>query len=746
MTHRSKQIIDLDHWLVSYEEGHKPKEVKIPHAWRQDVALDFEGPATYTTTFEVPREPGWIVFEGVSYEATVKVNQTVKAHHQGIWDGFAIDCADFAGSVVEISVEVFKNGGKRFPLHDVMSGFLPFVFHTFGGIFRPVRWVAGTSNPIYKPALPAPLSIPQLRGVLHWGWYPELGAPTPSQKRTRRELALLQDSGFNCVKFCLYLPSHDYLEELAAREMWAWIELPIWQPNFANEMVFEEFCHQVEEIVRQYRHHSSIAMWSIGCELGKSATPEQRKILIELVKSLTNGVPVGDDSGDSGVYGGNPKRYGDFRDFHPYCDAQYLASVLNQHCRTGEPVALGEFADYDVHRDYCRLVDERPYWASILPELNDQGFRWQYDLPGILLESEFAHEPKLSRHEVLMNRSIAKGLTLRQIQVDAARQQPQLFAYVLTGVRDTPISSSGFFDDWDVPRYAPESLRQFNSQDTLFLLPQSQTPWVAGGNQPGIADPYWNFAGTVSYDLMARFETPFTGHGLWKIISKDSHRVVAQGLITASIQSDNPTFCAQINAKLLPGKYTVSAELGGANRTWPIEVIATEMNAFDGVEIYADRFLDPGAIPVRSFADFQPGSLRPSIVFLSHTGTAPAPFWRECIQDATDPIWGLDDPWIRWYSTATNVTLDSAWLTQQFGEPETLLRRVDCRTTEQQAYCARIGNTLFCSLRPEGGLGDQPHGLVRNPGGYWLLTILKALLGTRSSVVQSEPILGELNR
>ena len=59
-------------WTVDYGEG--PKDVVLPHAWRRDVPVAWEGPAVYRTSHKVESDDEWLVFDCVSYRAEVLID------------------------------------------------------------------------------------------------------------------------------------------------------------------------------------------------------------------------------------------------------------------------------------------------------------------------------------------------------------------------------------------------------------------------------------------------------------------------------------------------------------------------------------------------------------------------------------------------------------------------------------------------------------------------------------------------
>ncbi|MEQ1822932.1 MAG: hypothetical protein ABL949_10505, partial [Fimbriimonadaceae bacterium] len=136
----------LSGWTVDYGDG--PLPCTVPHAWRQDVPVAWEGPAVYRCRVHIPHGKQCLVFHGVSYQARVFLDDVEIGVHEGIWDAFWFE---IAGDGLEhpLRVEVIKNGGESFPVNSVASGFIPFVFHTFGGIFKPVELV--TTEPLARP-------------------------------------------------------------------------------------------------------------------------------------------------------------------------------------------------------------------------------------------------------------------------------------------------------------------------------------------------------------------------------------------------------------------------------------------------------------------------------------------------------------------------------------------------------------------------------------------------------------------
>ncbi|AIE85725.1 hypothetical protein [Fimbriimonas ginsengisoli] len=740
-------------WHVRYDADAPSVEILLPHTWRQDVAVSYEGPVTYRTTIAVPRGKSHLLFHNVSYAAEVRIDGETVASHKGIWDAFAVPLDKYSAKKIEVEVSVVKNGGPTYPVREVASGFLPFVYHTFGGIFGMVELVRG--EPILqRPPLASRVRVDgskifvddrpfYVRGLLHWGWYPEIGHPNPPEGTIREEVAAAKARGFNLVKFCLWVPSHRYLDILREEGMEAWIELPLWDPS-PDPARLAEIAEEIERVVRQYRHHDNIVVWTVGCELSASTPHEYRAYLTQLVRSLTGSPLVKDNSGGAEMYGGDLREYGDLYDFHPYCDLPFYPDVLDSllpGAREPMPTLLGEFNDIDVHRDLAKIGDEMPYWASSLPELNDKGVRWQYDLPAVLSESRFANQPTKSRHTALMASSAAKATFIRKTVQEAVRSRDSISGYVITGWRDTPISSAGVFDDWGDPRFSPAEMLPWNGETVLFAIPTRRPPWVDGGNRSGWVDPFNHFAGQVFWRIGVHSDHDLQGGLFWRVVREDG-KVVAHGAErTKRVPALHSREVGQIAWDAEPGEYTLSVEFGGAINEWPVWVTprleSSEFESFflhDQAGLFRDLKLrtaeSPDDAPVLATGAF--GKIGSGILFLTDMGVKAAPFWREAAYEfRNDAFWSevpFAEKWSRLLPVSSDRVIDMGSLDDSEGPYEVLLNRVDVRTYQDAPVLVRRGNTLVTTLRPYGGLGTQPTSLTKNPAGVALLRALAAQL------------------
>ncbi len=744
---------NVDRWTVDYGDGKEP--CTVPHAWRQDHDVRDEGPVVYRVKLNLPPQPAHLLFHGVSYACEVKVNGEVRATHRGIWDSFEVGLGELAGTQVDLEVTVVKNGGPTYPTPHVASGFIPYVFNTFGGIFREVELVLeSTSHPRDMPTERRHWVVGRTilvddqpfypRGLLHWGWYPELGHPNPPDEAIRRELQKARDLGFNLVKFCLWLPPHRYLEIMREYKMEAWIELPIWLPS-SEPARLEQIADEVEAVVRQYRHHDNVLAWSVGCELGKAAPAEYRARLYGLVKNLTGSPLVVDSSGGAEMYGGDAREFGDFSDFHPYCDLQYFPAVfdcLAPGARVPRPTLLGEFNDVDIHRDLARIHDEMPYWASSMAEMNHQGCRWLHDLPNLISSSRFVHD--LDAHRPLMRSSVEKAAFQRKTVQEGVRSRPELSGYVVTGWRDTPMSTSGLFDDWGNSRFDRHEILQWNSPDALFLIPSRRPPWTDGGNRPGIVDPHNVFTGPAFWRVGVHTESGIEGGLIWSIRDSEGKRVSSGTGEMQSIEGGAAIEVGEINWDATPGDYRLEVEFGNATNSWPITVVSP----LDVVKL-VDWSLEDlrGLFPELLLTGFKrrlvtglPASFESSgLVFLVDEATVAAPFWRESAYEfGDDAFWAavpFREAWPRLLPVSPDRVVDVEALMKKLPEGstiETLMNRVDARNYNEAPILARVktpsgGTWLITTLRPFGGLGAEPPSFGANPSGA---ALLEALVGT----------------
>jgi hypothetical protein len=587
---------------------HKP--LKSPCVWEDaGLPISLEGPVDYLLEFDLTPALGrryWLHFGGVSYQAEGWLNEQPIGFHRGIWDAFGWELTSaLRPGANRLRLRVIKNGGEQFPVPQVLSGFLPYVSSTFGGIWQPVHlfdtgsaWLsdlyvrgeadgtvrieatlcgegtptlilqifAPNNRPIYQtrwqgvgvfqhevklpkikpwsPRSPAlyhcraevyldgelshqveqPFGFRTLevegsrillngrpfypRGLLHWGWYLRTHAPAPSQEEARQELHHLQAMGFNMLKACLWVPSRDYLTLCDQLGVAVWLELPLWLPRMDAAQI-EQVRREYEAIVRQVRSHPSILIWTLGCELSKQFPHEVLGELYQMVKQLTGSPLVRDNSGGGECYGGALQEYADFADYHLYTDlpfARLTFTAFLERIRPSVPWLQGEFCDHDTMRDFIGLrreVEARHlWWLERDPAVNPQGVRWFYDTPFV---EERLHQQGLKPHQFeMVISSRQEQIFHHKFTLELMRALPGTSGYIVTGLKDTPITTSGLLDERGEPKLLfLADYRAFNDDTVLLLDWHRRRVWLAGGDRPANPDPFNHFGGQTLYPTLA---------------------------------------------------------------------------------------------------------------------------------------------------------------------------------------------------------------------------------------------------
>lgn len=704
----------VSRWTVDYGDG--PHPAIVPHAWGQEVSVEWEGPAVYRTELDVPRGGGTLRFWGVSYLAEVFANGEAVARHEGIWDAFDVA---LPGGRVELEVRVTKNGGTTYPVGTVASGGLPHLFNTFGGIYREVELLE-EEKPLVLPPPPSRAELPYVRGIVHRGWYPDLGHPNPDEHLIRRELREIKALGFNTVKFAGWVPPHRYLDLLEAEGLLGWIELPIGGMDFEADraqLVFDE----AERIVLQYRHHASIALWSLGDVYLAQVPISQRLAIVDYLRAMT-GVCVGD--GTRGQIGD----IGDFDDLSEIGDpteADRELRLLYPGPREERPVYLGNLASAEAHRDLSRLGDELPYWASALSELNARGVRLGGNLAERLELSRYALEPTRSGHRSLMASSQRKEAFVRKTIVETVRSAADwVRGYALAELRDTPISSAGLFDDWGTPRLQPVDTAAWNGSACLFPLGYGR--W-SGHVQP---DPLNHFAGRVRLRIGLHTELALSGRLWWRIVDEKG-RTAAKGAGAERQVQGSHEIGAIVWPEATPGQYRLEVGFGPAQNAWNLWVVEEpDWGSFSGWSFddsdggLSDLDLPGGNLSLcfgqRSQAE---GGLL--ILDREEEGTRLCSMWSECaLEFRNDDFWAhvpFREQWSRLLPISAEAALSPEWLKKSFGEYETLLERIDTSSYGffgDAPLLVRAGRWIVTTLRPE----VSSQGL--NPAGCALLASL----------------------
>ncbi len=792
--------------------------VTVPGCWEQiGVPHDREGPGWYRKVIAIPADWTesrdtrlWLRFGAVSYACQVTVNGSAVGEHIGAWDAFTFEITEAVGESMraEILVRVVKPGGLSYPTKQTTAGFLPYVWgYLFGGIWQEVRLELTGSESVDGEGLArqtrkrevgrsgAPLTLNGKpfypRMALSWGWYPGTLHCNPPVAVMQAELENLRALGYNGVKCCLWVPPPAYLDLCDAMGILVWLELPLWLPEM-DAAQLEQVRREYEAIVLQLRHHPCIVVWSLGCELSATCPAEFLKTLYHRIRSLTEGTLLRDNSGGGECYGGQLVEYADYYDYHFYCDLPFLRNTFDYFLprwRPDQPWLFGEFCDADAFRDLPALKaahgGELPWWAVDDPKRNPQGVRWDMNIVG-----EWANLEKhglLERREELKEGQRRQTLLHRKYTVELVRTYREMSGYVITGLRDTPISTAGMFDDFGDFRYSPEEFTCFNADTVLFLGWHRRRNWIAGGDRPSYIDHWTHTSGEtilprlgISHygptcsPLSGQITVMDTGgeclsetalqnlpHSLKSgtveqltvvelvlpevtCMTRLTLRATLRLDDTETVQNEWPLWAVpKTDWKTLPpfAAFDPDSRLTGLER-YGAEWKRCQAQTIDtlGTEdlLVASRWTEEiGAFAERGGRAF---------VFVDSGGGLPTeacPFWRETMKlFDPHPLWeqfpheGFTD--INFFGLGPDCALLPDALASLFPQAvyRPLLRRVDARTCGVSDYLAEVlfptgGKLLLTTLRLHGGLGDQPDGLLRHTAGRHLLVEVLHLLSER---------------
>jgi hypothetical protein len=621
-----------------------------------------------------------------------------------------------------------------------------------------------------------------LRGALSWGWNPQTLAPVASDDELRALFAALRDHGFNLLKLCLFVPPPRWYEIADEEGMLLWLELPMWLPRLSDSFRQQARVEYTDIMLRDH-HHPSLALVSLGCEL--DAEMADAALLSELdaiVRRATCGALVCDNSGSGEAYKGLSIDFADFSDYHFYADLHHFNPLLDhfhRDWRPARPWIFGEFCDKDDFRDLRAIQPDgvRLWWRD-LEGIEGNVTRWAY----------IEQEMRMAQHDLpfdgaqIARISRQESRVVRKFILEQTRLRRFIGGYVVTGLRDTPIATSGIFDDHMQPKYDPADFRQFNS-DVVLLLERGRTRvWRHGGDRPAPIDLYNHTAGErVDLRVVLAHVGRLNGQRArldWRLSPAGSDEAISGGE-QVTLTDVSPAQIAHLSfdapSVASPEEWTLRVQvgdLGSQPATLPSGELAQPVSA-DSLAVNAwslwfyprvrwggDLMLhDPlGLLPDVPAAPFDPRASGVLVTTLwteaaaafaraggrvvALLASAPAalptiraPFWREsikllCPHPLLDrfPHRGCAD--LQFYSLATDCAIDTAALAAMpdVREVKPVIRRLDARLFTLSDYLLDFrlgdGHVLATTLRLHGGAGDQVHGLSANPAAAWLLAAM----------------------
>ncbi|MFN8379001.1 MAG: hypothetical protein U0452_10055 [Anaerolineae bacterium] len=593
-----------------------------------------------------------------------------------------------------------------------------------------------------------------VRGLLSWGWDPDTLAPAPSDEAIRDEFRRVRMMGFNLVKLCLFVPPPRVYEIADEEGMLLWLELPLWWQRTTDHLR-----HQVRveyaDILRAVQFHPSIVLYSLGCELDADmADGDMLSALSDLARNASCGSLLCDNSGSGEAYAGLNTDFADFADYHFYCDLHYFTPLLDhfrRDWRRPRPWIFGEFCDSDTYRDPAVIdASGRPWWRDLYGVEGNPN-RWAYPkqeelVAALGLPFSGAELTAISRRQ---------SLVIRKAILERTRSRREVGGYVLTKLRDTPVGTSGVFDDFGMPKFDPNEFRLFNADNVLLLDQGRARRWIASGDRPAPRDLHNHFSGaTVTFRfILAQLNAVARTELVWRLVAQDG-QVFAGGTrpIATWPQSGPPAEIASLELTLphvdQPSAWTLEASIEGVtNNRWPLWIYPPVSLELPGITAY-----DPAGQFGGRWPEWSTGQPRPTllmagvydaaveafvraggrVILLQPDGgrlpSQPLTFWREAINLLYDhpvlkrlPHQGYTD--LQFYHLAADHALESAALAGM--TPLPVIRRLDARLFSVKDYLLDLrpgdGHMLASTLHFFGGAGDQVRRTDDKPAAVFLL-------------------------
>jgi hypothetical protein len=313
------------------------------------------------------------------------------------------------------------------------------------------------------------------RGILHWGYYPELISPVPDEKTIRKEILDMKSLGYNMIKVCLFFFPQRFYDIADELGMLVWQEYPVWIKPMKKDNL-KQLREEYTEFYLLDRNRTCVVLRDLTCENGQ-AEHDVLKELYDLGKRLIPGAIIEDSSDVPLTNHGNRA---DFYDCHPYVDndeflywlgiwSSSLQDLVKKYGLAPQPFILGESIDSDTFRSLEWLEkkagNERHWW---LP--------WYYDDQKKFREKILSERGR-EAWEALIPNSHAHALVTRKFQIEAFRHAPETSGYTITSIRDIRLTSPGMYTHSGDLKWRPEDWLPFNS-DTVVLLSTPQNQFV----------------------------------------------------------------------------------------------------------------------------------------------------------------------------------------------------------------------------------------------------------------------------
>ncbi len=608
-----------------------------------------------------------------------------------------------------------------------------------------------------------------MRGVIHWGCYPEKFAPNPTYDEVKDELIKLKAAGFNAVKHCLYFPPSYYYELCDEMGIVTWQELPLWLP-YANERMLPRIYEQYPKMLKLFMHYPSVSLVSLGCELDATIEGDTLNALYAMVKAEDRAMIICDNSGSGECFEGVSNSSSDIYDYHFYAELYHLDGLINEFTRSYrdiKPWLFGEYNDADTYRltRETREAFANAWWVDSDERVNPlrqvhKGFGSDQPI--------YHQEAILDRYGIAEEANQLRDLSYRQMHsirkhiLELTRSYDEIKGYNITTIKDVPITTSGIFDDKMNPKIDPESLRKVNGDIVLSFNKDLTRIWDNGADRFLNKDMYNYFSEdtvTGRITLSNRGADPLEGE--YEVTLREGDRVLFRHRDVFSAPKHRVRQIAQLAIKLPTVNEVARCELsvklvyadGEYSNEWDLWLYPRELNAkrvhlFDPAGCFAgidslfriERLaaaeqavqLGEGDILLTTAFDEKIESLAAErgigVLFVQKgEGFFPLtynPFYRESVKKvfdhpATADLKHLGYAGMQFYGVGTDRYFDKLEAEKRIGSSYTpIVRRYDARKFAAGDYLLEYrkgkGRFLATTLNLDGGQGSQPHSFKHN--------------------------------
>lgn len=620
-----------------------------------------------------------------------------------------------------------------------------------------------------------------MRGVLHWGCYPDRFTPYPTYEEAKDELMKIKAMGFNTVKHCLYFPPAYYYELCDELGIVTWQELPLWLPVEGEHMV-KRIYEQYPKMLDIFMHYPSVSLVSLGCELDDTISSQILNDLYQMVKLKDQHMIICDNSGSGECFEGVSNASSDIYDYHFYAELYNLDGLMNEFTRSYrevKPWLFGEYNDADTFRLLKKLdvSRENSWWFNTDENINllrqvHKGFG--SDNP-VYYQAEILDKYGISDEvEDIESLSYRQMYSVRKYILELTRSYQEVKGYNITTLADVPITTSGLFDLHMQPKVSTEEMQAVNGDIVVSLNKDLSRIWQNGADRFFNKDLY-NYFGkdTLKGRLSLSNRSPFDLEGSYTVELKDGEHLLFTHTDSYTMPKDKVSQFAELSIPLPDMDEATRCKLeirlthanGTYQNAWDIWVYPNRlttseihlydpMSGFVGIE---DRFnvnrlhhwqdvlqLKPGNILLTTMFDAGLEALVEQgvhvIAVQKGEGYFPVkynPFYREGVKvikdhPVTDQLAHLGYAGIQFFGVGTDRFFDKLALESAVGSYTPLIRRYDARSFDAGDYLVEFakgqGRVLLTTLNLDGGVGSQPHNFGMNHLAVWLLNCIISYL------------------